>query len=300
MISKRHWKIALKDIPSNVPIHEYIFHKTNIQSYIDLMSHQKQANFLATEINFELNALAQSTILGISKYGSYPFQYKDKTPDSSYLSTSINWNPNAIDKISENPHQGTLGSTLGKSKSIDGYTGDSAQSLGRNTYNDTYAFTKLTPFAKEGELGTLIKTFKRTLIRSRVSILNGINVDPANLSYGWHNDESIFINLRINIPLQSSDNYYIQIIDDINSNEPQISEFNLKVGKAYIYDTNKYHRPQCKKMDSRERINLILGVSPWFDFNEETQEWVSNEFYGEVHPFEMLKNKYITPLIGIK
>ena len=42
-----------------------------------------------------------------------------------------------------------------------------------------------------------------------------------------------------------------------------------------------------KNDEKYKRINVILGVCPWFDFIEEEQAWVSNEYYGKIHPVEM-------------
>jgi hypothetical protein len=41
-------------------------------------------------------------------------------------------------------------------------------------------------------------------------------------------------------------------------------------------------------MPGKSRINYILAVNPWFDFNYEEQCWEQNEFYGEKHPVDMV------------
>jgi hypothetical protein len=56
----------------------------------------------------------------------------------------------------------------------------------------------------------------------------------------------------------------------------------------------------CKKLSPVDRLHLVYGVSPWFDYNREEQIWESNEFYGEVHPFEMLAQGYVSDLLEIK
>lgn len=65
---------------------------------------------------------------------------------------------------------------------------------------------------------------------------------------------------------------------------------------AYVYDSGKNHRPYCKQLDSVDRIHMICGVSPWFDFDKKNQCWVSNQYYGEMHPFEMFSNGLISPV----
>jgi hypothetical protein len=48
-------------------------------------------------------------------------------------------------------------------------------------------------------------------------------------------------------------------------------------------------------------VHLVLGISPWFDYIEEEDCWISNEFYGEMHPHDMLTAGHVHEKIkGIK
>ena len=58
-------------------------------------------------------------------------------------------------------------------------------------------------------------------------------------------------------------------------------------GYMYHFDTGEPHAVIRKKGEISKRINIILGVSPWFDWNDEDQSWEQNEFYGKIHPVEM-------------
>jgi hypothetical protein len=42
---------------------------------------------------------------------------------------------------------------------------------------------------------------------------------------------------------------------------------------------------------------VILGFNPWFDWVAEEQAWVSNEYYGKIHPLDMLTEGLILPTI---
>ena len=295
MTAKGKWKIKLSEVPNSVPIHHYIFEKTDFLIQTKKFKQYFPTDYISTSLNYNFNQLKQDIKEGLDLFGSYPFQYYNKKPDMSYLSTSLNFNPNSIDKISNDPHQGTLGSSIGEFKSIDQYR---TNQLGKNTYNDTLSFYEKTDLSKYKSLGLFLNGLSRTMIRSRISILDGSHKSTKDISYGWHNDELIFLNLRINIPIESTDNYFIQILNNQSLTENNIIEFNLKPGLAYAYDTNKYHRAICKENENTKRINLILGISPWFDFNSECNQWVSNEFYGEMHPFEMLQTNRISKYIG--
>lgn len=286
------WRIKCSTIPSTIPVHQYIFEKTDFITQIKKFKNYFPGDYLKTNLKIDKRVFFRDIKEALDIYGTYPFQYANRQIDRSYLSISLNYNPQSIDKISSNPHLGTLGSTFGSFRSMEKYTNGNL--LGKNTYNDTLSFNKRSEITFYKSINTFISNLKRTMIRSRISVLDGQSKSTQDISYGWHSDESIFLNLRINIPIQSSESYLIQILND----EKNISEFTLTPGNAYVYDTSKYHRA-CTKMTNQEsRINLILGISPWFDYYQENDEWISNEFYGEYHPFEMLTNHQISNQIG--
>lgn len=295
MASKGKWIIKLSDVPDSIPIHQYIFEKTDFITQTKKFKNYFPADYFKSSLKFDFFRLKQDIIEGIELYGMFPFHYLNKRPDLSYLSTSLNYNPKSIDKISPNPHQGTLGSSIGEFKSIDQYQ---ANFLGKNSYNDTYSFHEKTALANYKSVGNFLNGLSRTMIRSRVSILDGSYQSTKDISYGWHNDELIFLNLRVNIPIQSTENYSIQILSSTSLEQSNITEFNLEPGYVYAYDTHKYHRASCKGYEPVKRINLILGISPWFDYDRENNQWISNEFYGEMHPFDMLNENHVSIYLG--
>ncbi|MDD4973889.1 MAG: hypothetical protein PHY93_06035 [Bacteriovorax sp.] len=298
MVSKALWTIPLAEVPRNMAIHQYIIKTTNFRDQVKKFTNFDSANYRKAKLQFNFENLKQSTIEGIDRFGLYQFQYGNASlsNDSAYLSSSLTCNPNAYDKISSNPHLATLGSTTLKWNSASLYD-DNENIFYRNSYYDTFAFCERTPFANHNHVKSFLNSFSRTLIRSRVSSIISNKEESTKFGFGWHNDELVFINLRINIPIQTSPNYVIQIIKNEKDDELDIDEFSLEPGFAYVYDTSKNHRALCKKIDSTDRVHMICGVSPWFDFDQKNQCWVSNEFYGEVHPFEMFSKGLISPLI---
>lgn len=145
---------------------------------------------------------------------------------------------------------------------------------GANTYSDSLAFNKLTPAAETGYLGDLLKTIKRTIVRSRLVELKSTSKAEVH----WHTDEDIFICTRINIPVW---NQLDQKLWTENSVYP------IEVGNYYSWDTGRPHKVEVHGQGSR--TNIVLGISPWFDFNHQDDFWFSNEYYGEMHPQEMIK-----------
>jgi hypothetical protein len=48
------------------------------------------------------------------------------------------------------------------------------------------------------------------------------------------------------------------------------------------------HRAYAKTRTAPPRIHLMLGFSCWWDFDEKTNSWSTNEFAGKKHPVDML------------
>lgn len=294
MVNK--WVIKLQDVPANSTIENFIISNTDINEQIKKFT-DYNSHYIKIPLHFNVEELATDTIAALADIKMYPFQYKDvEKVFNSYLSASLTSNPDSIDKLSDDPHQSTLGSTRFAHGSADYYSTNPGE---RNSYADTLAFSQRTPLSQYKSLGKFIDSFKRTLVRSRVSKILGSDQESTHQSYLWHKDESIFLNLRINIPVQSSLDYVIQVMseDPQDPYQLKLEEFALLPGYAYAYNTQLPHRPFCKKQNSLERINIICGISPWFDFDSMEGVWRSNDFYGQVHPFDMLKNGLITELI---
>jgi hypothetical protein len=156
----------------------------------------------------------------------------------------------------------------------------------KNGYFDTYGFRKLTEGAKNGYLGDLLQNkFKRSIVRSRVATIDASKWLPKMKDYMWHYDEPLYLNLRINIPLTTSPNYIAEIKD--------VAEFQFEPGYGFCWETTIVHRVYAKLPEKSTRTNLVIGSSPWFDYDQEQDAYISNEFYGEMHPFDMLLNGYI-------
>lgn len=311
MAKKGQWIIPLDKIPENIIVHRYIYQQTDIQKKIDLLGEYSGGDYLelplAPSLDFE--GLLKSTKDGIKRYANYTLGQMSDNP-TSYVSSALTWNPDAIDRKTNDPHF-TSGSSRMQIRSlvmeeISRQFGSprparpeegTSSSPKKNTVNDTLSYLSRTPFGDFEEVKKFLDSFQRTVIRSRVSTILAGKEEATKMDFCWHNDEPIFVNLRVNVPLETSPNYVIQIISGSKDEELNISEFELRKRYAYVYDTNKYHRPLCKKLDNVDRINMICGVSPWFDFDRESRSWISNEFYGEMHPFDMLKHGHISSLI---
>ena len=59
--------------------------------------------------------------------------------------------------------------------------------------------------------------------------------------------------------------------------------YHLEVGKAYIWNTRKPHRPAfIKKVEMKEpRINIVLGLTPWLNYDEKNDKYSKNKYFGK-------------------
>jgi hypothetical protein len=267
-------KYYVKDCPEDMTIVNWLLQNSDWSDQMakikPRISYPKILTFKIS--NFDADQLTKDYNEASETYGEYGWRHA--TDESSlYTGISLVYNPNHQDKL--NIHASTLGTPKNKKEEFVFGSLETHQVL-RNGYFDSYGFNVPTPASNHKSIGELMSRGKLTLIRSRISVLNG----KVNASQTWHRDEPVFINTRINIPLTTNDNYLMEIKD-----YPPV---NLPVGWAYSWDTHDLHKVYKVKTDNFRRIHLVLGFSPWWNYNPEEQYWLKNEFYGVKHPFDML------------
>jgi hypothetical protein len=230
-------------------------------------------------VDVDIERLKDAVLAIVHDYGFAGWRHKDGE-SRTYGGFSLTYNPNHQDGL--DPHVSSIGTPKNPRSEFFWNATARHESL-KHSYFDTYGFRTRTPASQQGYLGEFIDSFTRPLVRSRVGIIPGENVDPDDKTYrekeGWHRDEPVFENLRINIPLQTDENYVFQMEDE----EP----YHLEVGKAYTWDTNRPHRVFARGRTTTMRIHLVLGFSPWFDYDLEKDAWSANTYFGKIHPFDM-------------
>lgn len=280
--------MKITDMPNNKTIAESLlsYYKINPATL------PKPKRKIILKHDLDLEALKQSIDDSMEKYGRHPW----KTADGSrmvYSGFSLTYNPTHQDGI--DPNASSLGTP--KNKRGEFFYGSTANHENlKNSYFDTYAFNKRTPSASEGYLSDILDTCKRTIVRSRMMILDGSYFDDELINqykmsakqdsqFGWHRDETIFENLRLNIPITGNESF----VFEMENEEPYF----LQPGLAYTWDTNIPHRVWCREKTKVQRYNLVIGVSPWFDFDESTQEWKPNQYLGKISPLDMMEQGLI-------
>jgi hypothetical protein len=281
--------IRTADVPRFLSVFSYIKYRTDIERRFKRLP-QPVDQVLAQPLALDVTVLQQAGQQALAQYGSYGWLSSQGRSGSSYQSLSLTHNPHTNDpNVTE--FNSTLGSSFINNQSF--FYGNVRTWLAlrgcmKNSYYDSYAFNQPNTVML-ALFGNLHSHFRRTMIRSRLSVIRAHARDSVNPDYLLHRDEPVYENVRINIPLTASPNHYLQYRSE---------DINLELGKAYTWDTNQPHR--VHGVDSTDRINLVLGFSPWFDYDTEQQAWVSNEYYGECHPIEMVQQGWIADIITVQ
>lgn len=246
----------------------------------------------------------------IQRYGLHGFLNSNGREPGDYESLSLTYNPDLRDPGIRDVHQSTLG---GSDILPEEYYNDTTHLNRRgrklkrlsdtaNTYFDTYGFRLLTPAARIGALGEFFAGCGLSPVRSRLSVLYGDRGDQIGFNFGWHCDESVFENLRINIPLVAHPSYRLQIehrADVPAEDSRHMSLHYLKTGYAYTFDTNRPHRVFPLRPCRIMRVHLVLGFAPWFRYDARSDTWSPNEYYGRVHPFDIVRRGGLHPAFQI-
>jgi len=271
-------KYLVSKCPAMWTMHEWLIKATKLNKNL-VESSTKEVELA---LNYDINKLQLSVLSVLETYKPIGWQTKDYGTSSYYKSVSLRANQNHQENLDET--YSSIGSFKNNVNEFF-YNQTHNHKFLKNSYYDTYAFTKPTALSQIGELGNFLSKIKRTIVRSRISTIDGWQGPSGNA--GWHRDESIFINLRINVPITTSNDFYFEMEDR--------APYHLSIGNIYSWDTNIPHRVFVDKQTTNTRTHLVIGCSPWFDYNLDDESWSPNEFFGKKHPFDMLIDGDILP-----
>jgi hypothetical protein len=289
-------KFLISEVPDSMTVTEYISSQTDYkmltQTVVPKLVPVGTKNIVFENIDIDASQLWDSTSTALEIYGDHGWIKSDQDGNSSaseiYTGFSLMYNPNHSDVM--NLHQ----SSLGTNKLVDFkfYQNDIVHK--KNTYLDTLGFRLRTPASTTGYLGQFLSSFNSSLTRGRMSIIHADKFEDASQlkMYGWHHDEPIFENLRLNIPMLTDPIFKFQIKDG--------RPYHLAVGNSYSWDTAIMHRVFSDQIADKIRAHLVIGISPWFDYDESDDSWNINEFYGTMHPFDMLVGGHVVPGLKFK
>jgi hypothetical protein len=292
-MSNRKWVIPLSQVPDELTVSQYIFANTDLREVSKKIGSPKWSGHIQLPIRDELQVLKADVQTLLNQYPAYSYPYGIAPSTDLYRMIYLTYNPRSLNPQISNstptpkehfPAEKLLGINYGK-----------------NSYNDTLALFERTEIARSLSLGKFLDQFERTLVRSRIGIQSGLMANnKLQTELSWHVDENIFINTRLSVPIVSSHNFSIEYTCwDPEKGAPHevVQSFDLIEGFAYSFDTGRPHRFVAKQPSNEWRVNLICGFSPWFDFDREAQAWVSNQFYGEMHPIDMVIEGHVAAFL---
>ncbi len=260
---------------------------------------QRRSLLQRYDLAINLDALAQACRAVITEYRLRGFRNTaDDVATPAYGSLSLTYNPD----IPGDPHGATLGSAHLRNGQYFYATDQSRAQMPRlkGDYYDSYGFRMLTPAARHGALGQLMQGFTLPVIRSRLSVIPGNRPEALRDSYGWHRDESIFHNLRINIPVWTAPEYLLDIETELMQPQPgsaTLQRHHLRHGFAWSWDTNMPHRVFAGGLTAQSRCHLVVGLAPWFHYDPQADAWTPNAWFGRVHPHDLIAEGLAHPLI---
>lgn len=242
--------------------------------------------------DLNLEQLINDTVASMEQFGSWNYrlgmQQGQVKHDAGYGGIGLTYNPTHTELADANIHEQVQGNprpAQGVKNPFSSLTADKTQQYAvKDSHYDTYGLSYRTPASRHGYLGTFLDRCQRTMVRSAVRIIYAENEGPVGedryAGVTWHRDEPMFENLRVNIPL---------VTDPIFVLEQQgHAPVHLEAGYAYSWDTKILHRAYATKKEPKHRIHLMLGFSCWWDFDENAGTWTQNEYFGKMHPKDML------------
>ena len=272
-------KIYVDEVPPHRTVAVYLRDRTDWAERIrEIKPSRVYPSVMVFDLeDMDMDELASDVHEAMTIYGKHHWRTSDGD-NLNYGGFSLVYNPNHIED--PDPHGSTWG-TRRNARDQFFYDSTKTHQVLKNSYFDGYSFNRPTLASQHGSIGKLMSRSKLTRIRSRVAMIDAkYHRDPHATRVGWHRDEELPENIRLNIPLTTTKNFVFEI-----ENKTPV---HLGVGHAYSWDTNTPHRVYSLQQEESTRTHMVLGWSPWWDYIESENAWVQNEFYGKKHPMDML------------
>jgi hypothetical protein len=153
----------------------------------------------------------------------------------------------------------------------------------KDDYLDGLGFRKILPQVKAYKnLYSLLSNFKFPIVRCTSRTINGALCYPTQAGDGGlHTDDSPFEILRVNVSITNNGDFGLQY----GCAEPIFT----KPGDNLVVNTDVRHRAYIRQHNDFLRTNLVIGITPWLDYDQEKDSWSLNKYFGKVHPYDIVK-----------
>ena len=290
-----HWIIAVDEVPKSCTVWDWVLARTDIVTAMqDVRRTLDTGPVMEVPVTLDLEQLRANYLACAREVGELRGFVTADERRNAYVGFSLTWNPHHIDALP--PFFSTLGTPRNRSGEFFALARPSEQPQRRNSYWDAWGFNAIHPVIGR-HFAPLIERFTLSPIRSRAATLRHAERERiTSPEFMWHLDESPFCNLRVNIPLFTAPEYRMEI--DSEYRHPSMPtrvagqgirwRGHLAPGKAWSWDTQLAHRVHAEGAPQVDRAHLVLGFSPWFDWDETGRRWISNRYYGTVHPLDLV------------
>ncbi|WP_323016496.1 hypothetical protein [Castellaniella sp.] len=192
---------------------------------------------------------------------------------------SLYYNP---DSPQSEWHRETFGAPRYREMTNEQYFGapcaERAAGKPKSDYVDQFAFRRRHPYIESHlpTLNALFDSFNFPIARVASRTLNGL----CQIGNGWHVD--------------SADSYVLQLNLCINNNgmfglEYKTGElFIPESGELCIVNTSFLHSTYCQQRCNYQRTALVINILPWYHYDPTEDGWEPNEYFGKIHPFDMV------------
>lgn len=280
-------KFFVKDCPENQTIFKWIDSQIGFkEAYRDLQCSVPIENWISIPHKLDIEHLRQISEDCLAKHSFKGWQ-TNNGETRAYGGLSVVYNPDL--REATDPNQSTLGTKNNAPHEFYWASTEKVIKI-KHTYFDTYGFRHLSPAVVDSDLQEFVRSFRLSPTRGRIAVLDANYHDRIGEEFLWHRDEPIYENLRLNIPLVGDGTFKFQI----EGQQPMITP----VGNIYTADTHIAHRVYATIKSPKKRIHLVLGFSPWLDYNQEDDSYTLNEFFGKIHPIDLLLQGISHPEIG--
>lgn len=157
----------------------------------------------------------------------------------------------------------------------------------RDDYLDSLGFRRLLPEIQGlPVLMGLLESFRMPVVRCTVRVIDGSKAWPSGDDEGgMHCDDSPFEVMRVNVCITGSDDFGLQY-----SGHPPIV---MMPGEHLIVNSDADHRAWVRQRSTVQRVHLVIGLLPWLNYDRTSDAWEVNEYFGKVHPYELVRRNLV-------